>query len=307
MLRANQAVRMGLRAATRNPELSFVRALIDQGGNFLALLPALLAGVLVFATGSLEEAVAAAARMPWPVAGGILAALAIAFVAGMFFWAGALPLIAADAEMDRRPPPGNFALLASRGFARVLGAGAVAYGLSLLFALAFTAAFAVALPVAASSDSPAVPVGVALVAAAAALGGVLVDLVARLLLLRAAAFGEGVSAAFGKAASLLGARLGAFLIVTLAFLFLELIAAAAMGMFTGVIGADYLDFDAQVLALAPRVAAGIATAVVFAWLEVARMGALAAIALDAEGLIEPPAPPEPPPMAEPVIEALPAD
>jgi hypothetical protein len=37
------------------------------------------------------------------------------------------------------------------------------------------------------------------------------------------------------------------------------------------------------------------------------MGALAALVADAEGLIEPQAPPEPPPVAELVVEALPAD
>ncbi|TMA24995.1 MAG: hypothetical protein E6J88_10245 [Deltaproteobacteria bacterium] len=60
-----------------------------------------------------------------------------------------------------------------------------------------------------------------------------------------------------------------------------------------------LDLDAEFLALAPRVAAGLAFAAVFAWLEVGRMGALAALAADAEGLIETPA------VAEPVVEALP--
>jgi hypothetical protein len=37
------------------------------------------------------------------------------------------------------------------------------------------------------------------------------------------------------------------------------------------------------------------------------MGAFAALAADTEGLIAPEAPPEPPPFAELVVEALPAD
>ena len=96
--------------------------------------------------------------------------------------------------------------------------------------------------------------------------------------------------------------------VTLAFFFLELIAAFAAGIFTGFISSSSLfDPDAELLALAPRAAVGLAFAAVFAWLEVGRMGALAAIALDAEGLIVEPAPPPPVPVAEPVIEALPVE
>ena len=50
-------------------------------------------------------------------------------------------------------------------------------------------------------------------------------------------------------------------------------------------------------------AVGLAGAAVFAWLEVGRQAALAALVADAEGLIQPP----PLLQAEPVIEALPAD
>ena len=75
---------------------------------------------------------------------------------------------------------------------------------------------------------------------------------------------------------------------------------------TGAIsGATFLRPAAELLALAPRAAIGLAAAAVFGWLEVARMGAFAALAADAEGLIEPEAPPEPPPAAELVVEALP--
>ena len=299
MLRANQAVRVGLRAASRNPELAFARALLDQGGNLIAVLPFVLAGILL-GNQSLTAALRAVGAVSWTVVGGVVAAGAIAFVAGMLFWAGALPLLAADAEMDRRPPPGNFALLASRGFARVLGAGAIAYGLAIAFTLASTAALFGAIPLAIVTKRPSVLAGAALVATAAIAGSIVIDLLGRLLLVRTAAFGDGIAAGFGKAASLLGARLGACLVVTLAFLFLELIAATAMGMMTGVLSSRTgLDLDAEFLALAPRVAAGLAFAAVFAWLEVGRMGALAALAADAEGLIETPA------VAEPVVEAFP--
>src|SRR5438477_5183775 len=292
MLRANQAVRIGLRAASRNPELAFGKALIDQAGNLLALLPLVLAGLLLALAvnrAGLAGALRALRVLQWPVLGGILTALIVTFVAGMLFWAGALPLLAADAEMDRRPPPGNFALLASRGFARVLGAGAIEYGLAIAFTLASTAALFGAIPLAIVTKRPSVLAGAALVATAAIAGSVVIDLLGRLLLVRTAAFGDGIAAGFGKAASLLGARLGACLVVTLAFLFLELIAATAMGMVTGVLSTTTgFDLDVEFLALAPRIAAGLAFAAVFAWLEVGRMGALAALAADAEGLSEPP-------------------
>src|SRR5947208_1691188 len=210
MLKANQAVRRGLRAASRNAELSFGKALLDQAGGLLALLPAVLAGLLIAAASQRDPfaALRALAILPRPVIGGIATAMVISFAGGMLFWAGALPLLAADVEMDRRPPEGNFALLASRGFARVLLAGAVAGGLTLLFSLVCGAGLLAAIPVAFRS-SPAFLAAAALLATAAIVGSVLLDVLARLVLMRAAAFGESASAAFGKAASLLSARLGA--------------------------------------------------------------------------------------------------
>src|SRR5437899_1671392 len=104
VLRANQAVRLGLRAASRNPELAFARALLDEGGTLIALLPVVLAGIFAFAIAdrvSLGAALASLAALQWTVIGGVAAAAVLAFVAGMLFWAGALPLLAADAEMDR--------------------------------------------------------------------------------------------------------------------------------------------------------------------------------------------------------------
>jgi hypothetical protein len=314
MLRANHAVRLGLRAASRNPELSFAKALIDEGGNLLAILPVALAALLVAAAVS-DGTLSAAARglralflLSWPTLGGIAAALAIAFTASMVFWAGAVPLLAADAELDRRPPPGNFALLVSRGAARVIVAGALGSGIALLFTVACAVALLLSVPASLLRPSPALFAGAALVGAAALLGGVLLDLLARLTLVRAAAFGDSASAAFAKAASLLGARLGTLVVVTFAFTFLELIVGSIAAMFTGVLsGAALFNPSAELLALAPRAAIGLAAAAVFAWLEVGRMAALAALAADAEGLIEPPAPPEPAPMAELVVEALPAE
>src|SRR5205085_5772301 len=204
---------------------------------------------------------------------------------------------AADAEMDQRPPPGNFAMLASRGFARVFVAGLVANALALLFGLACAVALFASLPAFAARRSAALLAGAALVGATAIIGGILVDVLVRLVLVRAAAFGEGATAAFGRAASLLGARLGACIAIALAFLLLELIVATAAGTISGAISsAAFFDPEAELLALAPRIAVGLAAAAVFAWLEVARQGALAALMADAEGLIQ-----------QPVVEALPAE
>jgi hypothetical protein len=306
MLRANQAVRLGLRAASRNPELAFGKALVDQVGNLLALLPLVLGGLIVAAAVRWEgpfAALRALQALRWPVLGGLLTALVVVFTAGMLFWSGALPLLAADVEMDARPPPGNFATLAAKGFARVFVAGAIGYGLSLFFSLACLAALLAALPAFAARRSTAVLAGAALVAAVALVGGVVIDQLARILLLRAAAFGESASAGFAQAASLLGKRLGACVVIALAFLLLELVVATAAGTLTGAISsAAFFDPNAELLALAPRIAVGLAAAAVFAWLEVGRQGALAAIALDAAGLIETPVEALP---AEPVIEALP--
>ena len=313
MLSANQAVRLGLRAASRNPELPFGRALLDQVGNLLALLPVLLAVVLIFGgTASLLAALAAVRALQWTTLGALLAAAALSFTAGTVFWAGALPLIAADTEMDRRPPSGNFALLASRGFSRTLVAGLLGSALSIGSSLACAAALLAAVPAAIVRPSPTLLAGAALISTLAIASGLFFDLLGRLLLVRAAAFGEEATAAFGKAVVLLGARLGGFLVVSVAFFVLELIAASVAGMLTSVITSTALfDADAQLLALWPRLGVGLAAAAVFAWLEVGRMGALCALAMDAEGMLNDdpvPAPaPAPPPLAETVIEALPVE
>src|SRR4051812_14375221 len=262
MLRANQAVRLGLRAASRNPELSFGKALLDEAGSLLALLPVVLAVLLVVGTvqrGNVLAALRALRGVGWSAFGGMAAALAIVFTLAMLFWAGALPLLAADAELGRRPPAGNFAVLLSRGAARVLAAGALAWSLLLLFNLACVAALLLAAPLCVLHPSPALFVLTALIGASTLTGSVLVDLLARLTLVRAAAFGNGASAALGKASSLFASRLGACLVVTVAFLFLEMIAATVTAMLTGLLpGAMPLDPRAELLALAPRLAIGLA-------------------------------------------------
>jgi hypothetical protein len=310
MLRANHAVRLGLRASSRNPELAFTKALIDQAGNLLALLPLVLGALLVFAAAqggpllAALRALRAAAVVRWPLLAAVLAALAILFLGGMLFWAGTLPLLAADAELDRQPPRGNFALLLSRGAARTLVAGALGWGVALGFATACSLALLAAVP--AVLVRPSLPLigGTALVGALLLMGSIVLDALARLTLVRAAAFGDPPSAAFGKAVSLLGARLGSCVVVTLAFLLLETIAGATAAAFTGYVsGVSFLDPGAELLALAPRAAIGLAAAAVFGWLEVGHMGALAALAADAEGLVGP----QEPPRAELVVEALPVE
>jgi len=314
MLRASQAVRLGFRAASRNPELSFAKALVDQGGNLLAILPLALGAVLLAAVarGELLRAATAALRailaLRWPVLGGIATALVIAFAGSMLFWAGAVPLLAADAELDRRPPPGNFLVLLSRGAARTIVAGALGWGLAVLFTLACEAAAVFGIPAALLRPSPILFAAFALLVSVAVTGTFLLDALARLTIVRAAAFGDAGTTAFGKAISLLGARLGAAMLITLVFVGLELIVGSAAAGVTGILsGATFFNLPAELLALAPRAAIGLAAAAVFGWLEVARMGAFAALAADAEGLIAPEAPPEPAPVAELVVEALPVE
>ena len=131
------------------------------------------------------------------------------------------------------------------------------------------------------------------------------------MLVRAAVFGDGAPAAFARASGLLAQRLGACLLIVLAFGLLQLVAASLAGLFTGLLWTGF-DPAAQIVAVPPRLAVGLAFGVVFAWIEVARHGALAALAADAEGLIETPPEPSPPgpvptvlERPESVIEALP--
>jgi len=324
MLPARLAVRLGLRAATRNPELSFGKALLDALGTVLSLLPWLLAVALLAASvGRVDafEAILAVAlalaKMRWALVGASLTVVVLSWTLGMAFWAGALPVLAADAELQRRPPPGHFWPLALRGFARVAAAGAIAYGLLLLFAAGlFACAIAggVAIVVHPSLGRFAM---LALLASVAILFGVLLDVLAALILVRAAAFADTASKAFASAASLLGRRLGACIAMELAFALLQLIVASAAALFSGIV-AGGLEPAVQILSVPLRLSVGLAFTAVFAWITVARHGAFAALAADAEGLIElPPEPPSATPVPAvlqrpeiiegvPVIEALPA-
>ncbi|MFL5311644.1 MAG: hypothetical protein ACJ79H_14430 [Myxococcales bacterium] len=324
MLRANQAVRLGLRAASRNPELSFGKALLDAVGSVLSLLPWLSAAILVAAAvGRLEPllgvvaAAVALGKMRWALAGGALAAAGISWTIGSAFWAGALPVLAADAELQRRPPAGHFWPLAVRGFARVVAAGALGAALLLAFELSLLAGVLWGAVAMLGRPTAAAFALLALAACVGIAGAVLLDALARLMLVRAAAFGEGALAAFARASDVLGRRLGACVAIQLAFLLLEAVVATVAGLFTGIL---WTGFDPAFLlvALPPRLAAGLAFGAVFAWLEVARQGALAALAADAEGLIDLPPEPQPVPPAPavlqrpepiealPVIDALPA-
>src|SRR5207245_954163 len=231
MLRAKHAVRLGLRAASRNPELAFGKGLLDALGTLLSILPWLLAAMLVAAVldrpdvaRALVAAVRAALSMRWAVAGGVLAAAALSWTLAMAFWSGALPVLAADVELGRRPPPGHFLPLALGGFPRVAAAGAVGYGLSLLFGLSLLAGGLVALPALAHRLTAGRLAELALLSTAGIIGGLLLDLLVRLMLVRAAVFGDGAPAAFARASGLLAQRLGACLLIVLAFGLLQLVA-----------------------------------------------------------------------------------
>src|SRR5713101_8277233 len=193
MLRANQAVRLGLRAASRNPELSFGKALLDALGSALSMLPWLLAAVLVAAVAwrlepllGVAVAAVALAKMRWAVLGGALAAAAICWTLGMAFWSGALPVLAADAELQRRPPPGHFWPLAARGFPRVAAAGALAYALLLVFGLSLGVAALSGAVTILARPTPATFALLALTGCFGIVGGILLEALARLMLVRAA-------------------------------------------------------------------------------------------------------------------------
>jgi hypothetical protein len=308
MLPANQAVRIGMRAATRNPELAFGKALLDVAGSVLGLLPVLWSAVLLLAWFGDKEPLAALfaiveglRALQWPLAGAALCAALISWALSVLFWAGALPVLAADAELQARPPAGTFSALAVRGFSKLALASAVVSGISLLSGLAFSAG-SLFLPLAfVARPSLWIAVVCAVAIAGSILVNLLLDLLGRLVLVRVAVLGDPVTVAFTNAASLLGARLGACLIVAASFFLLEVLCATAGGALAGFVSASAdLDGGGLLLALAPRAALTVATGAIFAWLETARQGALAALAADAEGLITVPEEPEvvlPPPGA----------
>ena len=204
-----------------------------------------------------------------------------------------------------------------RGFARAVAAGALAASLLLTFEVSLAAGVLWGALATLARPTAAAFALLALAGCVGITGAILLDALSRLMLVRAAAFGNGALAAFARASDVLGRRIGACVAVQLAFLLLEAVVATVAGLFTGILWTG-LDPAFLLVALPPRLAAGLAFGAVFAWLEVARQGALAALAADAEGLID--VPPEPPPAtpapavlqrpepieALPVIDALPA-
>jgi len=316
MIRAQNAIRLGLRAATRNPELAFAKTLLDLGGTALSLLPVFFAAVCAYLVATrvdlapgLFQAVAALEAMTWGTAGALACALLLSWVLGAAFWSGALPLLAADAELSRRPPPGNFFLLAGRGFSRVVAASTMATGIMLLVRIAFFLVLALSALACVVHPTVARFAALALLLTAGLAVYFLVDLLGELWLVRAAALGDGTTVAFGRAASLLGRRLGACLLVSIEFAFFDLMVALLSGAAIAVALAQAdvgLDPAETAFSIPARVAVSIAFGAVFAWLEVARKGSLAALAADDDGLIdETPPEPLPPPPDERIVEALP--
>jgi hypothetical protein len=316
MLRAQNAIRLGLRAATRNPELAFAKTLLDLGGTALSLLPVFFAAVCAYIVATradlapgLFQAVAALQAMTWSTAGALACAVLLSWILGAAFWSGALPLLAADAELSRRPPAGNFFLLAGRGFSRVVAASAMATGISILVRIALFVVIALSAFACVLHPTVGRFAALALLLTAGIAVYFLFDLLGDLWLVRAAALGDGTTVAFGRAASLLGRRLGACLLVSIEFAFFDLIVALVSGGAVAVAlsSADVgLDPGNTAFSIPARVAVSIAFGAVLAWLEVARKGSLAALAADDDGLIEGRSPePERPAPPEPIVEALP--
>jgi len=327
MIRTQNAIRLGFRAATRNPELAFAKALLDFGGTALSLLPVVFAAVCAYIVAARADlapgplrAIAALRAMSWSTGGALPCAAILSWAFGAAFWSGALPVLAADAELSRRPPPGNFFLLAGRGFSRVVTTSAMATAIVLLVRIAFL--FVLAASVVACLLHPTVGrfAALSVLLTAALFVYFLLDLLAELWLVRAAALGDGATAAFGRAASLLSRRLGACLLVSIEFAFFALLVAIVSGVAIAVALAQAdigLDPASSAFSIPARIAVSIAFGVVLAWLEVARKGSLAALAADDEGLLEneppEPLPPAPAPLIveampvaeEPIVEALP--
>ena len=328
-IRASEAVRLGLRAASRNPELAFGKALLDLGVTLLSLLPVLLASALLagaISGGDLEPVLRGLSRLPLPIAGAALAVFILSLATGAAFWAGALPLLAADAELGHRPPPGGFGRLVGRGFGRVVSASVLAAALSLLFSAAGVTAMVAGTLLYLRRSTPALAAGLALALTLVIAGGLLLEQISRILIVRAAALGEGPWTALSGAARLVGDRLGAVLGIALLFWLLQLVVGSVGAAFGGSISsAGSLSAQGVVLAVAPRVALYTGTAVVLAWLEVGRQGALGALVANDAGLLELPEPPiarreavptqlvrpgreqviEALPLPEPIVEALP--
>src|SRR5256885_1715439 len=232
MIRPQNAIRLGFRAATRNPELAFAKALLDRGATALSLLPVLFAAVCAYVVATREDlvpglfqAVMALRAMTWSTAGAFGCALLLSWAFGVAFWSGALPLLAADAELSRRPPPGNFFLLAGRGFSRVVTASALATAIVLLVRIAFFLVLALSAFACVLHPTVGRVAALAFLLTAGIAVYFLLDLLGELWLVRAAALGDRTTVAFGRAASLLGRRPFACLLVSIEFAFLDLMVA----------------------------------------------------------------------------------
>ena len=318
---ANEAVRLGLRAASRNPELAFGKALLNLITTALSLLPMAMAALLLWGAvsrGDLEAALAGLLAVRWPAAGAALTVAVLSLTAGAAFAAGAVPLLAADAELGQRPPLGAFGRLVATGFARVFGASLLSLLLSLLFSVGVTLAIATGAWLMLRRPGPLVSLGLAFALALSIGGGILLEQIGRLMIVRASALGERPFAALFAAARLVAERLSAVVAIALAFWLLELVIGATAATLGGSIsGTAALDAGAQLVAIAPRLALYIATAAVVAWLEIGRQGALAALVASDAGLLEMPDEPlarasartslERPTPPEPIIEALPVE
>lgn len=293
-LRASEAVRLGLRAASRNPELAFGKALLDLGASLLSLLPVLLAAALLsgaVTAGDLEAAIEGISRLGWPLAGATLTIFALSLASGAAFWAGAVPLLTADAELGQRPPAGAFGRLVGVGFGRVLLASLLSIALSLVFTIASIAAIAAGTWLYLRRSAPGIAAGLALAVTLAVAGSLLLEQLSRLVVVRAAALGEGPWRALSGAARIVGERLSSVLGIALAFWLLQLVVGTVGAAFGGSISsAGPLSVDGVLLAAAPRLALYVATAAILAWLEVARQGALGALVANDAGLLEVPEP-----------------
>src|SRR5689334_20983788 len=84
VLRANRAVRLGLRASSRNPELAFGKGLLDAIGTLLALLPPAMGLLVLVSPIAISRLIVVAKGVSLAVAGGVLCALAVGIVASLF-------------------------------------------------------------------------------------------------------------------------------------------------------------------------------------------------------------------------------
>ena len=268
----------------------------------LSLGPALAALLGAASTPDPLAALSTGARAFPAILGASLVAAVLGGLVQLLAGAGAAASLAA--ELTEQPPDtrASFGAAALEGAGRLFVAGAlstaVVVELSLLLAgLAWVGSALWML-------QPGLVAAAALAVAMAATPLVLfADAWARLVVVRAS-LGDGPVDAVANAGGLLGRRAGALLLLTLAVALVELLLGLTFASFSGLLSAGPL-----VLSLGPRLALSLVGAVVVAYVDAGRWGALAALALDDVGLLprpEPAPPPTaPPPLAEPIVDALP--